>query len=210
MSKVLYIKASPRTGRSYSIAVTDAFIEEYRRKNPKDEILTIDLFKKDLIPFDGLALQAKYTILHSKQHTAEERNAWNAVEALINEFKAADKYVFAVPMWNFGIPYRLKQYFDVLVQPGYTFSFSPEEGYKGLVIGKPSLCVYARGGEYAPGTPSEGYDLQKKYMEIILGFMGFTNIKSIVVEPTLAGGPEKAKAKQAAAVTQAQKLAAVF
>ena len=53
-------------------------------------------------------------------------------------------------MWNFGIPYILKHYIDLIVQPGLTFSFSPSEGYKGLVTGKPVTVVYARGGAYGP------------------------------------------------------------
>ena len=55
---------------------------------------------------------------------------------MIERFKGADKYLFSLPMWNFGIPYKLKHYIDVLVQPTYTFSFSPKEGYKGLVTRK--------------------------------------------------------------------------
>lgn len=120
MNKLLYIKASPRSGRSHSIAVADAFIESYRKSHPGDEILTVDLFEKDLPGFDGLAVNAKYTILHGEEHTREELLAWRAVEEVIEEFKAANKYLFAVPMWNFGIPYRLKQYIDLLVQPTYT------------------------------------------------------------------------------------------
>ena len=56
----------------------------------------------------------------------------------IEQFVNADKFLLAIPMWNFGIPYRLKQYLDVILQPGYTFSFSPETGYSGLVTGKPA------------------------------------------------------------------------
>ena len=58
---------------------------------------------------------------------------------IAEHFKSADKYVFSLPMWNFGIPYKLKHFIDVLVQPGLTFSFSPETGYKGLVTGKPAV-----------------------------------------------------------------------
>jgi FMN-dependent NADH-azoreductase len=210
MSTLLYIKASPRAGRSHSIAAADAFLEAYRGQNPTDNIVTLDVFKKDLPPFDGLAVQAKYTILHGQKHTQEEVNAWKAVEAIIEEFTSADKYVIAVPMWNFGIPYRLKHYIDILVQPGYTFSYSPGEGYKGLVIGKPMLVAYARGGEYPPGTDSEAFDLQKRYLELILGFMGFTDIRSIVVEPTLMGGPEVAKTRREAAIKKAKEMARDF
>ena len=40
---------------------------------------------------------------------------------------SADKYVPAIPMWNFGIPYRLKQNINILVQPGYTFSYNADK-----------------------------------------------------------------------------------
>jgi FMN-dependent NADH-azoreductase len=210
MGKLLYIQASPRAGRSHSMAVADAFVEAYRANNPNDEIVTLDIFKRDLVPFDGLAVQAKYTILHGQKHSQEELNAWKAVEAIIEEFKSANKYVMAVPMWNFGIPYRLKHYIDIIVQPGYTFSYTPEEGYKGLVTGKPVFVAYARGGEYPPGTDYEAFDLQKRYLEMILGFMGFTDIRSIVVDPTLMAGLEVAKAKRESAIEKAKQMAKDF
>jgi FMN-dependent NADH-azoreductase len=211
MGKLLYIQASPRVGRSHSIAVADAFVESYRENNLDDKIVTLDIFKADLVPFDGLTVQAKYTILHGQKHSQEELDAWKGVEAIIEEFKSADKYVMAVPMWNFGIPYRLKHYIDIIVQPGYTFSYTPEEGYRGLVTGKPIFIAYARGGEYPPGSDYEAFDLQKKYLELIVGFyMGFTDIRSIAVEPTLMGGPEVAKAKREAAIEQAKQMAKDF
>ena len=210
MSKLLYIKASPRGERSHSIAVADAFIEAYRQENPDDEIMTIDLFKKELPAFDGARVNAKYAVLHGNEPTPEDKKAWAEVESIIEEFKGADKYVFAIPMWNFGIPYRLKQYIDLIVQPGYTFSFSPEKGYGGLMKGKPALVVYARGGDYAPGTPAEGMDMQKSYMDGILGFIGFEDIRSVIVEPMLAGGPDMASERQDLAIDEAKEMAESF
>lgn len=209
MSRLLYLQASPRTERSYSIAVADAFVSAYKEANPKDEVATMNLFKKDLPAFDGLAVQAKYTILHGLKHTPEELAAWKRVEEIIAEFKSADKYAMAVPMWNFGIPYRLKQYLDILVQPTYTFSFSPKEGYKGLVLGKPVFVAYSRGGAYEKGTPSEAFDLQTKYLQLVLGFIGFTDIRTLIVEPTLAG-PDVAKTKREEAIAKAKEMAKSF
>ena len=171
---------------------------------------TLNLFETELIAFDGLALNGKYAILHGQEHTPEEAAAWRAVEALADHFKSADKHVLAVPMWNFGIPYRLKHYLDILLQPTLTFTFSPETGYTGLVTGKPALVVYARGGDYPAGTDAEAYDFQKKYVDLALGFMGFTDVHSIVVQPTLMGGPDVAKQKVADAVAQAKELAIRF
>jgi FMN-dependent NADH-azoreductase len=210
MSKLLYIQASPRGERSRSVAVADAFVEAYRGAHPDDEIATLNVCTADLPPFDGLALQAKYTILHGKDHTPEELDAWKAVEAAIQQFKSADKYVFAVPMWNFGIPYRLKHYIDILVQPTYTFSFSPEEGYSGLVTGKPVFLAYARGGDYPEGTEAQAMDFQRKYLETILGFIGLTDIRSVIVQPTLMGGPDVAAQRQDEAIAKARQIATTF
>ncbi|MFC1498026.1 FMN-dependent NADH-azoreductase [Verrucomicrobiota bacterium] len=210
MKKLLYIQASPRVERSYSRAIADAFIETYKKNNPDDKIVTLDLFKMELPAFDGLTIQAKYSIMHGQEHSQEEKKAWNAVERIIEEFKSADKYMFAVPMWNFGIPYRLKQYFDVIAQPGYTFSFSPEEGYKGLVTGKPAVVVYSRGGEYAEGSETAAYDQQTKYMGQILGFIGLTDIHPIIVEPTLASGPDTADEAKKQALAKAKTIGSNF
>ena len=43
-----------------------------------------------------------------------------------------------------------------------------------------------RGGAYHPELGNAAYDFQKPYMELWLGFIGFTDIHSVVVEPTLA------------------------
>lgn len=208
MSKLLYIQASPRKGRSKSIQAADAFVEAYKKTHAHDTVEVMDLFAADLPAFDGPAVQAKYTILHGQKHTAEERRIWDGVEKVIEHFKSADKYVFAVPMWNFGIPWRLKQYIDILIQPGYTFKVG-DNGYEGLVKGNPVMAVYARGGEYPEGTEGAAYDMQKKYLELALGFIGFEKIHSIVVEPTLAG-PEKADKALQNAIARAHAAAKTF
>lgn len=210
MSRLLYIQASPRGERSHCIAAADAFIETYKQKNPDDEIVTLNIFETSIPNFDRPAVQAKYAILHGKAHSHEEKQVWKHVEEVIEQFTSADKYVLALPMWNFSIPYRLKQYIDILVQPGYTFSYSEDAGYQGLVVGKPMLVVYARGGEYPPGSDAEAFDLQSKYIELIFGFMGFVNIRSVVVEPTLQGGPDVAAEKSRQAVDKAKEIAVVF
>ncbi len=210
MSRILYIQASPRGKRSHCIAAADVFIETYKQKNPDDEIITLNIFETSIPGFDGLAVHAKYTILHGKSHSKEELQAWSEVEKVIEQFTSADKYVLALPMWNFSIPYRLKQYIDLLVQPGYTFSYSADTGYQGLVVGKPMLVVYARGGEYPPGSESEAFDLQKKYIELIFGFIGFEAIRSVVIEPTLQSGPEVASEKRRQAVDKAKEIAVAF
>ena len=210
MATVLYIKASPMKDLSYSVAVADAFIEAYRRANPGDVIETLDVFEDYLPAFDYQAAAAKYKVMHGKKHSEKERRTWRRIIGVINRFKAADKYVFAVAMWNFSIPYRLKQYIDVIVQPGQTFSVNEKGQYEGLVKGKRAAVVYARGGAYQQGTGAEGFDLQRRYLELILGFVGISDIKSIVVEPTLAAGADIAGQRKAEAIEKAIETAKAF
>jgi len=197
MSRLLYIEASPRKKRSSSIAIAHFFLEHYKKEHPEDEVAVVDLWNKHLPEFNGDVIDAKYAILHGKPHTQEQAKAWKQVEEAIEEFKNADKYVFSLPMWNFGIPYKLKHYIDVLVQPGYTFSVS-STGYVGLVANKKALLVYSRGGAYGAETGAQDLDMQKRYMETILGFIGFKNLTSAVIEPTLAGEEQKELSMQAA------------
>jgi FMN-dependent NADH-azoreductase len=205
MSKLLYIKSSPRDARSHSHKTASAFIEEYRRHNPNDKIETIDLFKELLPEFDNFAAESKYAIMHGKEKTAEQIKKWTQIEKVIERFKSADKYLFSVPMWNFSIPYKLKHYIDIINQPGYTFTVS-EKGYQGLVIGKPLCVIYSSGGNYDKNSP---IDLQKRYVEFIFRFMGFTDIKSITCQPML--GDEKTVEKaQNDAIETAKAAAADF
>ncbi|QDV59346.1 FMN-dependent NADH-azoreductase [Rosistilla oblonga] len=208
MSKLLYIESSPRKSRSKSIKVAKAFVDQYQASNPGDEVVTIDLWQKTLPEFDGYTIDARYQVMNGPAHDANQAAAWKSVVDVIEEFKSADKYLFSLPMWNFGIPYKLKHYIDVIAQPGQTFSFSPDTGYSGLVTGKPVTVVYARGGAYG-SDQAKGMDFQTSYMQMLLGFIGFTEIQSVVVEPTMAAADDLVKI-EAAAVEKAQQLATTF
>ncbi len=208
MSDILYIKASPRKERSFSISVADAFIEEYLKNNSRDNVKVLDLFNDPIPEFDLKAAKGKYNIMHGKEYTEEEKKAWSAVTKIIDEFKSADKYVFAVPMWNFSIPYKLKQYIDIIVQPTYTFGVTEEGGYVGLLEDRPTFISYARGGEYK--EEQEAIDHQKKYLELMLAFMGIKDIKSVITQPTIMVGPDAAAEKKTQSIEKAVEYANNF
>lgn len=210
MSTLLYIKASPMGDLSFSTAVADAFINAYLQAHSKDQVKTINVFEDLLVAFDFKAASAKYKIMHGKEHSEKDRQIWDKIVSIIEEFKSADKYVLAVPMWNFSIPYRLKQYIDIIVQPGYTFGVTEDGNYEGLIKDKPVFIAYARGSEYPAGSQSEAFDMQKKYLELILAFMGLTNIRSVIVEPTLADGADTANQKRSEAIEKAKQIAKEF
>ena len=205
MGKLIYVEASPRKKRSHGIDVAGSFLEAYRRARPDDEVETLDLWDVDLVPFDGDTIDAKYRIMSGQEHTPEEAAAWRAVVQTFEHFASGDRYLFSVPMWNFGIPYRLKHFIDVITQPGLAFS-AGKGGYQGLVSGRPAVVVYARGGAYPDESPM---DLQRGYLDLWLRFIGFEDIREVRVEPT-QGRPEKVEAALERAREQARELASAL
>jgi FMN-dependent NADH-azoreductase len=205
MAKILHIQASPRGERSASTTVAKEFLAAYQTKHSGDTVETLDIWKADLPAFDGETLNAKYAVMSGQDFTAAQKQAWDAVTKIADDFKSADKFVFSLPMWNFGIPYRLKHYIDLLAQPGLTFGYAPDKGYFGLVTGKPAVAIYASGGVYSPGSGMDAYDLQSKYLRQLLGFLGITDVKEIYASGTAMNkeGVESAK-------KQAVEIAATF
>ncbi len=209
MSRVFYLQASPRGTESFSIAAANAFVEAYREYQPDDEIIVKNVFDMDLPAFDGMILDAKYAIMHGTSPSEDQKKDWARVEEIINAFKAFDKYVFAVPMWNFGLPYRLKHYLDILVQPGYAYRYTPEEGNTGLVADAPVFVAYARGGSYPRGSEVEYLDFQVPYFKTLLNFMGLRKIETVVVDSTL-GTPQGSSASLENAIRRAREIAENF
>lgn len=194
MSTLLYVEASPRKDRSASIEVAQSFVSTFLEKDANNTVETLDLWNTVLPPFDGDTINAKYRVMHGEDSTPEEISAWDVITKITDQFKAADHYLFSSPMWNFSIPYKLKHYIDVISQPGLTWSFSPETGYEGLVTGKSATLVLARGGEYSSGPVVAAMDFQRTYLEMILGFIGFKDINTVLIEPTLTDAKDDAVA----------------
>jgi FMN-dependent NADH-azoreductase len=209
MAKLLHILASPRA-ESYSTRVAKAFLDSYREARPDDQIEALDLFQADIPPFNAPEAKAKYAVMAGQTPRDEAEAAWQSVIKTTNHFKGFDKYLLSSPMWNFGIPYRLKQYIDVIAQPGLAFSFSPGKGYTGLVTGRPLMLILARGGAYQTGNPLETFDFQETYLRSVFGFIGFTDIRTVLIQGTLQNKPEQIEADTRKAIAEASDAAMEF
>ena len=204
MARILHINASPRAD-SYSLRLGVAFLDGYRQSHPDAGIETLNLFDIKLPLFDAPAAAAKYAVLAGQEPQNPDQARWREVIEVIRQFASGDLYVFSVPMWNYSIPYRLKQYIDIIVQPGLTFKYTQEKGYEGLVTGRPAVLMLAKGGSYPADTPMGAFDFQKPYMETILKFIGFADIRSLSVEQTLMA-PKEAQQQLIDQSEEARKL----
>ena len=183
--KINYIECSPRGERSHSTKIAQAYLEQAKKNIPDLELNHINPWSLNLPEFDGDMLNAKYSVIRGTDPSADEVSAWSNVKNIFDEFNNADHYLFSVPMWNFNIPYKLKHYIDIITQPGMSWSYTPEDGYKGLMTDKTATIIYATGDGYGEGTGFESFDMQKPYVNLWLTFLGFKKIERVVVDRTL-------------------------
>jgi FMN-dependent NADH-azoreductase len=206
MPKLLYIQASPRGAESKSIAVADAYLDALLARTSGIEVDTIQLWQEDLLPFDEIQAAAKIKVMTGRQPEGPEKAAWAEITEVANRFIAADRYLLAVPMWNGGIPYRLKHYIDIVHQPGLTWGLNPQTGFFGLLKNK-HATVALTSGAYRPGAPEGfGADYQSTYVRDWLNQAGVETVDEIRFQPTLL--TPDAAAGLAAAKEAAVKLAA--
>jgi len=200
MKTLLYIEASPRKQRSASIDVAKAFIRGYEHRHPGCTVNTIDVWATPLPEVNSDLLEAKYAGISGAPLTPAQRRAWQRVEALGEMFRSADHILLAVPMWNLGVPYKLKHFIDAVCHKDILFSFSPEAGARGLLQGKAATLVLARGLDYAAGTVGSFHslDFQRPYLEAWLRFIGIEQFNTVVVEKTLFGPETDSMAREAA------------
>ena len=108
-------------------------------------------------------------------------------------------------MWNFSIPYKLKQYIDLITHPGMTFT-ADKDGIRGLAGGSGTV-IYSRGGDYSPkdGKP-DPFDHQSPYLQAWLGLLGVNPVHEVAVQHTM-GGPDALASALRTATPQLQELA---
>jgi FMN-dependent NADH-azoreductase len=186
MTKLLHVSASPRGPQSESRAVAATFLDTVREVAPGLPIEEYDLWDGTLPAFGPDAAAAKMAVFAGQAPQGAAARAWQAAIDTFRRFDAADRYLFSVPMWNAGVPYILKQFIDVVSQPGLVFGFDPDRGYTGLLRGKRAAVIYTS-AVYGPDRgPAFGADFQAPYLEEWLRWAGVAEISTIHFRPNLA------------------------
>jgi FMN-dependent NADH-azoreductase len=186
MTRLLYIKASPRGAESSSAAIAESYLTALRARLTDLRVDAIDLSSEKIPDFDGDKVAAKMAVIGGQSNEGRRKTAWDEITAVANRFVTADRYLIAVPMWNGGIPYRLKQYIDVIHQPGLLWGLDPKTGYFGLLKDKKAVLALTSGA-FGPSMPSPafGADHHSTYLRAWLNQAGVTDIEEIRFQPTL-------------------------
>lgn len=185
MTRLLHVSASPRHEASESLALARTFLDELRLARPDVEVAEWDLWDGSLPEFGPLATAGKMEIFAGRRPSGEMVAAWDAVTAAFERFADADLYLFSVPMWNHTVPYILKQFIDVVSQPGMVFGFDPATGYTGLLQGRRAVTLYT-GSVWGPGLPpSFGTDFLQPYFSDWQRWAGIEVAAEVRFQPNL-------------------------
>ena len=171
MNKVLYIKSTPKsTDDSWSLKMSENFLENYRKFNPDDVIDELNLYNEGIQALNEEEIRK----MPMPEETEEKKYA--------SQFMEYDKFVIAAPFWNFSIPSILKAYIDRLLITGRTFKYT-ENGFQSLVSGKKAIFLMGRGGAYSE-EPMKSMENGIKYLNLIFRDFFGLETDSVVLEGT--------------------------
>lgn len=203
MNRLLHIIASPRGERSRSREIANHFLERF----PSVAVEELDLWAAPLPDLDGAMLESRYRLIHGSavEEAFEER--WHELRARVDHLLSFDVWLFSTPMWNFGMPYRLKHYVDLVIQP--TMAFTNDANGVVTPHGADKIAVLIGSGalDTSPESPLAQLDFNLAHLaQCLRVYFGVGEVHEIRVSPTFGDEALLEQVMQAAR-TRAEELA---
>lgn len=173
------LDASIRGPQSVSRAVADTAEASWTRTHPDGTVTRRDLAATP-ISTDTWTAAVSAGFVAPDQRTPAQTEALAQAATLADELLAADAYLFAVPLYNWGVSQHVKAWIDVLLTDP---RFAPGTA---ALAGRPAAIVVTRGGGYGPGTPKHGWDHATPYYRRVFAEVLGLDLHVSEVELTLA------------------------
>lgn len=188
MKKLLYITVNSKPEElSASKTVGRAFVNRFIEKYSEFKVEELDLYECHIPRLEYEYFEKRNCMIKEedfKKLNSKQQEEVHKIVKLTDQFKEADVYVIAAPMWSLSFPAPLKEYMDCVVMDGKTISISNEK-IEGLLNDKPRGMVYIQ---------SSGADIQWilrsamnkgiNYIEDIVKFMGIKRFQELLVDGT--------------------------
>ena len=201
MMRVLHVVASPRD-RSRSEQLAAIAIAALDRP----EVTRLELWREALPELDGDTVEGRYRLIHGEPVAADVEQRWAELRAVADQALAHDLWLISTPMWNFGLPYRLKHWIDCITHPGMTFINDAAGNVTGLAAGRSALLIGAGALDFADAAQQQALDFQMRYLDAWLRFIGITDIHTVRAAPTF-GPAEKVDAAMETAADELRRIA---
>lgn len=188
MKKLLYITAnSKEEAQSASKTVGRKLVNAIMQSDPDIVPEELDLYKAHVPQLKGCYFESRSAIVSAEARSklsAEEQKEVQAIEALCDQFRDADIYVLAAPMWSLSFPAPIKEYIDCVLQSGKTIAFEGEKPH-GLLGNKRRVFIYvqASGGKI-PWIARSVLNKGLNYIHEIVKFIGIGTFEELLVDGT--------------------------
>lgn len=193
MNKMLIVNAHPLVDAadSFTLRAFRHFLRVYKELNPAESIEQINLYDADIPIVDRAFLEARGKLAEGTVLTEMEQNIVDRTSALLKQFKEAKKYVIVMPLHNFNIPSKLKDYFDNVFLPRETYKFT-ENGSVGLLKdGRSILVIQGSGSIYTNNDWYTEVEYSHKYLQAMFHFLGVEDYRILRVQGTAIRHPDK-------------------
>jgi len=198
MKKVLIINASVREERSHSRKLTQNFVENWKKKYPKDIFTYREVGLNNIPHIDESWIASAF--VKPDDRTEQNQRGVSFSNQLVKELKGNDVYVIGSPMYNWSIPSGLKAYIDQIMRINETWKFRsgfPDGDYVGLLENKKMFILSSRGDTgYGENEKNEHMNFQSTYLKFVFGMMGIKDITIISLDNEEFGGEIFEKSKQ--------------
>ncbi|MDW4550622.1 NAD(P)H-dependent oxidoreductase [Defluviimonas sp. D31] len=174
MTHILRIETSIKGEASVSRKLTDRIVARLTKSAPGAEVTVRDL-SAGVPQIDADWIGAVYTPAEARTPDQSRIAAYS--DALLDEVKAADVLVIALPVYNFGLPAQLKSWIDHLARKGETFRYT-EKGQEGLLTGKRAIVALSSDGT----KMGSEIDFASGYLRHMLGFFGITDVEFVAAD----------------------------
>ena len=182
---------------------TNRLVDCLTKKLPDATVL--NLYNEDIPELTAETLPLYGSVYDEKSSLSKREQQILARRAeLIEQFKAADRLIIAMPMHNFSVTSRLKDYVDNIIMGGQTFQFS-ENGPQGLMGGHKALLVQSSGSVYSTG-PLAPWEQSYPFLRTVFGMLGFDSTDIVRAEGTMDPNIGPDVAVERACVELEQKL----
>ena len=203
MKKLLYIIANSKAEeQSSSRTVSRRLVNAILEKVSDVELEELNLYDEHIPQLKGCYFESRSAIVSSEARnklTAEEQKEVAKVEHLCDQFKAADIYVLAAPMWSLSFPAPVKEYLDCIIQVGKTITFEDNKP-KGLMDGKQRIFIYVQSsGANIPWILKPALSKGLNYVHEIMKFIGISTFDELLVDGTGTTEKERQNAIKTAA-----------
>jgi len=174
LEKLLVINAHPKvdSDSSVSLQVLHHFLDTYKKVSPEGPVEQIDLYREHIPCIDRTFLSLQEKKGRGARLTEEEQTLDARMSEILQQFKSAKKYVIAMPLHNFNIPSKLKDYMDNILIPKETFAYT-DKGSVGLLNdGRNVLVIQASDGVYTNHDWYTEVEYSHKFLKAMFNFLG--------------------------------------